>query len=402
MTPPLHTWEECRICWEAKGHKFENIADAIEQLFKDRIGFKRTSLSGLSRSTKPAPPEAIEFVWGLPLAPGASERKYAIYLRGLELQHKVDVIAAGVGPKMDELQSAIGGRLDALLSAMGDKVEAAASTVRATLDGFANMAGSAFAHANGKLDRSDAKIEAVARQFDKAGPELQAIGVEVDSVGGRLKETGANIDAVGVKVDGVGAKLDDASARVDAIRAQVDGVGVKIDHAGSVLHALKAKLDHAEARRTRDKRDVIWTVLGTGGFVGVGLVSLCVMQWGQLGAPQPRNEAGPHAAIWQAEQSVGKEPHGVILPSAESSMGQGKTGRPMPRTRLRWNGLDQAIAPCAGAATELYRLCWIETAHSPPCPSDAFQEGNKCYVPVYEPPKEPASETQAPPNPERR
>jgi hypothetical protein len=93
-----------------------------------------------------------------------------------------------------------------------------------------------------------------------------------------------------------------------------------------------------------------------------------------------------------------------IRSSGGSSMGQSKTGQPMPRTRLHSKrlGLDQAVAPCEGSETELYRLCWRQTAHSAPCPSDNYQEANKCYVPVFDPPKEPTSETREAPNPEQR
>jgi len=90
--------------------------------------------------------------------------------------------------------------------------------------------------------------------------------------------------------------------------------------------------------------------------------------------------------------------------SGESSMGQNKTGRPMPRTRLRSKhlGLDQAVAPCEGSETELYGLCWKLTGHSAPCPSTEYQEGNRCYIPMFDAPKEPTSETREPPNPEQR
>jgi hypothetical protein len=267
---------------------------------------------------------------------------------------------------------------------MGDKVEAVASTVRAALEGFAHLAGSAFEHANGKLDHVDARIEAIDSELDKADTEIRAVGGQVDGFGARLGATSANIDAVGVKVDAVAAKLDNTGAQVDAVRAQVDGVGVKLDHAGSVLRSLGAKLDQAEARRARDKRDVIRAVIGSGGLVGLGLIALALVQSGLLPATQPGDGGGPYGLR--------------TLTQTEADLGRSKV-RLVPQRALP----HQAVAPCRVGETTLHGSCWIKVAdQSAPCPPDFYQEGNFCYVPMMAEPKTPSSESPVPANPGRR
>ena len=202
--------------------------------------------------------------------------------------------------------------------------------------------------------------------------------------------------------------------RLDAAQGRLDSANEKLDSANMTLDVLQAPLNHTDAKVElliskieNQKANGIKLALACGGIVFAVLVTC---QHAPLTAPSsapqvvnvhvgPGRETAEGARSYDRDDLasgwVRTEPKGGVRSRPGPGMGQRKTGRPMPHTPFP----GQAAAPCQGSEKEFYGLCWGEMRADVPCPPDQFQEGGRCYVPVYEAPKKPASETRESPNP---
>jgi hypothetical protein len=362
---------------KSKGYKLE----ALEAELQDRPGYSRQTLSKLSKRKDPADPELVALAWRLEVRNGC-EDDFELYWRGLaSLGVEVPpVLAATLSspppprvdwtPKLDAIVSTLADKLDAAASALGDKLDALAASVRGRLDAF-------ILAARAMLDSTSAKLDGVS----------------------------AKLDGVSAKLDGVSAKLDGVSGKLDHVGTEVTAVAAAVARVAATVNDVDAKGDLAAYQQARDTRRILHSLWGMGGLVSLVVIVVVRCQPGLTPPSLVNVNAGtePHEATRQsASEGSGGRDRGVRFRAGGINLGERKSGRPMPRTRLRWDGQDQAVAPCEGSETELYRLCWKATAHSPPCPSDEFQEGKKCYIPMFEPLKPPASETHAPPDLEQR
>jgi len=236
---------------------------------------------------------------------------------------------------------------------------------------------------------------------------LAALRGHLGRVVGKLD---ALVSALLAKLASTEAKVDAANGKIDSTLGQIGALQAALNHTDAKVDLVLVRLEQLMAYLAMLAKRA---VLGVG--IGFAVIVTCqrVSPTAPSSAPAPqinliveRGRGADNGLERENDDSPGAGVRGVCPASrralAGSNMGQSKSkagaGRPMPHAGLR----GQAISPCQGSETTLYGFCWVETRQSAPCPSDQFQEGEKCYRPIHEPPRKPESETTQPPNPEHR
>ena len=159
---PLHTWEDCRICWEAKGYKMDSLMVELRGVLPPKHG--RTKVSKLGNTQQVAPPQVAARVWKLPLAPGASERQYSIYLRGLEAANAAPAEPASetVAPeRVAEPTQVQQQEQEALAAALALKLGVVVAQLASKLEELAASAGTGLESAKAEIIQAVSKLTTV-------------------------------------------------------------------------------------------------------------------------------------------------------------------------------------------------------------------------------------------------
>ena len=349
--PPL-LWRQAAKMWLGKGYTHSDASDLLEKKFGRRKGFGRSSI-GLLATTKcePCPQAVADFIIGLEVR---DPERWAQYQREMENQPAEAPASPSLSSSWEAAKEAISGVADmirAWLDSAGNSMQALASNASALLSGLA-----------GKLD------------------------------------------TLGDRLDGLSIKLDSISKKIDSNGAKLDTLRVNTNNTDSQVEVLGFKVDDSEARRRKDKWHILGAILG-----GFALLAFLQCQHAPssalVGPALVQNVTvtqGTAQAAADATGSRGREWTQVMpYPSTPASnMGERKQEPKGPRMMPHEPLPGQALKPCPEATTTLYGACWIQTQQTAPCPSNQFQEGQSCYVPIQAA-NSPFSQNTHPSNPEQ-
>ena len=339
-------WRQWTGLCKSKGYKLE----AMEAELKNRPGFSRQTLSKLSKRRDPASPELVELAWKLEVRKG-SEDDFELYWRGLAaLGVEVPPALAALlntpppprvdwTPKLDAVVSSLTNTLEAVASALGGKFDALAASVRGKLDAF-------------------------------------------------TLEVRAMLDSTSAKLDGVSGELDRVATKVTALTAAVATMAATVND-------VDAKGDLDAYRREHDTRKILRSLWGMGGLVSLVIIVAVRCQPGPTFLPPSSvNVAIGTGAVEEVAKRQGADAIWPFQTLLAGEMGKPK-GRPVPHQPLP----GQDVAPCKGSARTLHGSCWFLSGDVAPCPPDQFEEGGKCYAPIYAVPKDSPSGPTSPLSP---
>jgi len=217
-----------------------------------------------------------------------------------------------------------------------------------------------------------------------------------------IKEVMAKVgEGMRTWLDTDGHTLDDVKAKLDSTGAKLDDVKKTVNHTEAVTELLDAKMDTSEQRRQREHLRLMAAIFGMGLFLTcvsrpapADPVQSFTVNVGQVAADVAGRQ--PARRWGEAIHPDNRIPAGIAGDMGERQPASGPVM--MPHEPLA----GQQVAPCSGSSEVIYGGCWYETGKKTPCPSDQFQEGQKCYVPIHAKEPKHSSETVRSPNPEQR
>jgi len=370
-------WRQAALLWRAKGYTLTQATDAMEARFGTNNGYGRSRVSILIKTQcEPCPPEAAEFILSNDEKTGLkvlNAKRWAKFQRELTAILEGDSKAPSAPVDLREL------------------AKEAASLVTDTVRGWLDTAGGtlqAFATQGGAL------LSGLASKLDSAGSQLDSQNAKLDSTANKLDDVNAKLDGNGVKLDKLNAKLDSNGAKLDTLYKTANNTE-------ALAEVIRAKMDTSEQRRRREHLRIM------GAILGVGLLLTCVSRSGTAPTAPAQNvtvNVGQGATDVAGRRVPGRQgdatdPESRSAEQIAGDMGERHpTSEPvmMPHQPFPW----QRVAPCPGSSKVMYGGCWYVTEEKAPCPSDQFQEGQKCYVPIHAKEPKSSSETAQPLNPE--
>jgi tetrahydromethanopterin S-methyltransferase subunit G len=247
---PLRTWEDCRLCWEAKGYKLDSITPVLIKLGK----YGRSTIATAMNTTEPAPPRVAAAVWALEVLPHASKTKYEIYMRGLEAKTAArpegeDEAGAasyepGHFPPPPELSEERLAAIDSKLEETRGRLDDIAGRLEAKLDGAGAQLGAMEGQLTAFSLDMDGKLTTVATHLNHAGAKLSTLATQADELGAFAVKSEAKLNAQVDKLDTLSSKtegrFETLSGKVEASSAKVEG---RLDSLGGKLDTTTARID---------------------------------------------------------------------------------------------------------------------------------------------------------------
>ena len=297
---------------------------------------------------------------------------------------KTEATLGTLGGRVDHASA----RTEEALGVLGGKVDIASTRTEEALGGLCDKVDTASARTEEALSALGGGVDTASARTEKA---LSALGGKVDTVSARAEEA---LGALGDKVEAASARTN---GQLSEVAANVADAGNKLDRTDAKVESVRTQATQAEKKVTR-KLDmamrVVWANFGLGIVCAAAFVLHCHRAPGVL---QPAQGGTAKSGVAQGAVEAGAQPGEAGDPARRFpglvDDASGELGKKAPAEK--WIPPEpfpeQARGPCKASLGEIAINggCWVRIDYvKPPC-GDLFRNGDSCYRPILEAPKQP-------------